>query len=121
MAGKKGKFKKKKVKEVTVSGNKDTAHLIVDKTKKCFTSVMVTTACETVPSVESWTFFVAEADDDDEVMAMIDTGATHNFVAEREIQKLGCLSTQHCSRIKVVNSEARPIQGVASVELTVGT
>ncbi|KAK4426951.1 hypothetical protein Salat_1463900 [Sesamum alatum] len=55
------------------------------------------------------------------VMAMIDTSATHNFVAEREIQKFGMSLTQHCSRIKAVNSQARPVQGVASVELTVGT
>ncbi|KAL0362192.1 UNVERIFIED_CONTAM: hypothetical protein Scaly_1174400 [Sesamum calycinum] len=47
------------------------------------------------------------------VMAMLDTGVTHNFVAGREIQKLGLTLAQHSSSIKVVNSEAKPIQGVA--------
>ncbi|KAK4382007.1 hypothetical protein Sango_2915800 [Sesamum angolense] len=50
---------------------------------------------------------------------MLDLGATHNFVADREIQKLGLTLAQHSSRIKAVNSEAKPIQGVACVELKV--
>ncbi|KAK4391962.1 Transposon Ty3-G Gag-Pol polyprotein [Sesamum angolense] len=54
------------------------------------------------------------------VMAMLDSGATHNFVADREIQKLGLTLAQHSSRIKAVNSEAKPIQGMACVELKVG-
>ncbi|KAL0328234.1 UNVERIFIED_CONTAM: Transposon Ty3-G Gag-Pol polyprotein [Sesamum calycinum] len=54
------------------------------------------------------------------VMAMLDSGATYNFVANREIQKLGLTLTQHSSRIKAVNSEAKPIQGAACVELKVG-
>ncbi|KAL0336516.1 UNVERIFIED_CONTAM: hypothetical protein Sradi_4863500 [Sesamum radiatum] len=54
------------------------------------------------------------------VMAMLDTGATHNFVADQEIQKLGLTLAQHSNRIKVVNSKAKPIQGVACVELKVG-
>ncbi|KAK4381520.1 hypothetical protein Sango_2961800 [Sesamum angolense] len=53
-------------------------------------------------------------------MAMLDSGATHNFVADREIQKLGLTLAQHASRIKAVNSEAKPIQGAACVELRVG-
>ncbi|KAL0364744.1 UNVERIFIED_CONTAM: Retrovirus-related Pol polyprotein from transposon.6 [Sesamum angustifolium] len=53
------------------------------------------------------------------VMAMLDSGATHNFVADREIQKLGLTLAQHASRIKAVNS-AKPIQGAACVELKVG-
>ncbi|KAK4417343.1 hypothetical protein Salat_2559900 [Sesamum alatum] len=52
-----------------------------------------------------------------EVRTMVDTGTTHNFVADREIQKLGLYLTQHFSRIKAVKYEAKPIQGVASVEL----
>ncbi|KAK4380946.1 Retrovirus-related Pol polyprotein from transposon gypsy [Sesamum angolense] len=51
------------------------------------------------------------------VIAMLDSGATHNFVADREIQKLGLTLAQHSSHIKAVNSEAEPIQGVACVEL----
>ncbi|KAL0313603.1 UNVERIFIED_CONTAM: hypothetical protein Sradi_5759600 [Sesamum radiatum] len=52
---------------------------------------------------------------------MLDTGSTHNFVADREIQKLGLTLAQHSSRIKAMNSEAKPIQGVASVDLKVGS
>ncbi|KAL0352155.1 UNVERIFIED_CONTAM: Transposon Ty3-I Gag-Pol polyprotein [Sesamum calycinum] len=54
------------------------------------------------------------------VMAMLDSGAIHNFVADREIQKLGLTLAQHSSRIKAVNLEAKPIQGAAGVELKVG-
>lgn len=46
---------------------------------------------------------------------------THNFVAEREIQKLGVKLTQHSSQIKAVNSEAKPIIGMTIVELKVGS
>ncbi|KAL0302206.1 UNVERIFIED_CONTAM: hypothetical protein Sangu_3114400 [Sesamum angustifolium] len=53
------------------------------------------------------------------VIAMLDSGASHNFVADREIQKLGLTLAQHCNLIKEVNSEAKPIQGVACVELKV--
>ncbi|KAK4397585.1 RNA-directed DNA polymerase [Sesamum angolense] len=54
------------------------------------------------------------------VMAMLDTGATHNFVGDREIQKLRLTLTQHSNRIKAMNLEMKPIQGVACVELKVG-
>ncbi|KAK4383420.1 hypothetical protein Sango_2777800 [Sesamum angolense] len=38
------------------------------------------------------------------VMAMLDSGVTHNFVVDREIQKLGLTLAQHSSRIEAVNS-----------------
>ncbi|KAK4423142.1 hypothetical protein Salat_1896900 [Sesamum alatum] len=44
-----------------------------------------------------------------EVMAMVDSGATHNFVADYEIQMLGLSLTQYSSRLKAVNLEAKPI------------
>ncbi|KAL0320233.1 UNVERIFIED_CONTAM: Retrovirus-related Pol polyprotein from transposon opus [Sesamum radiatum] len=53
-------------------------------------------------------------------MAMVDTGATHNFVTDREVQKLGLTLAHHSNRIKAVNSEAKPIQCVVCVELKVG-
>ncbi|KAL0307141.1 UNVERIFIED_CONTAM: hypothetical protein Sradi_6131400 [Sesamum radiatum] len=53
-------------------------------------------------------------------MAILDTAATHNFVADREIQKLGLILIQHSSRIKVVNSKAKLIHGMACVELKEG-
>ncbi|KAK4421988.1 hypothetical protein Salat_2149500 [Sesamum alatum] len=46
--------------------------------------------------------------------------ATHNFVAAREVQKMGLTLAERCSRTKVVNSEAKPIQGIAIVDLRVG-
>ncbi|KAL0354964.1 UNVERIFIED_CONTAM: RNA-directed DNA polymerase [Sesamum radiatum] len=52
---------------------------------------------------------------------MLDMGATHNFVADREIQKLGLIFAQHSSRMKAVNSKAKPIQSVACVDLKVGS
>ncbi|KAG8363864.1 hypothetical protein BUALT_Bualt19G0066900 [Buddleja alternifolia] len=51
------------------------------------------------------------------VMAMMDIGATHNFIAEQEIQKLGLNVSEHSSRIKAVNLEAQPIKGMATVDL----
>lgn len=54
--------------------------------------------------------------------ALIDTGATHNFVAEIEVERLGLSLEKDGSRIKVVNSAAQPIYGVAkSVHLKVST
>ncbi|KAL0302203.1 UNVERIFIED_CONTAM: RNA-directed DNA polymerase [Sesamum angustifolium] len=50
---------------------------------------------------------------------MPDSGATQDFVADREIQKLGLSLAQHSSHIKTVNSLAKLIQGVACVELKV--
>ncbi|KAK4422089.1 hypothetical protein Salat_2159900 [Sesamum alatum] len=44
------------------------------------------------------------------VMAMVDTGATHNFVASREVQKMGLTLAEHSSRIKAVNSEQSPFR-----------
>ncbi|KAK4397897.1 hypothetical protein Sango_1265200 [Sesamum angolense] len=42
------------------------------------------------------------------------------FVADREIQKLGLTLAQHSNRIKAVNSEAKRIQGLVCVDLKVG-
>ncbi|OAY65869.1 Endo-1,4-beta-xylanase A [Ananas comosus] len=53
--------------------------------------------------------------------AMIDTGATHNFVAEAEAKRLGLTLEKDARRIKAVNSELRPIAGVAKdVEIAIG-
>ncbi|RWR91972.1 hypothetical protein CKAN_02116000 [Cinnamomum micranthum f. kanehirae] len=46
--------------------------------------------------------------------AMVDTGATHNFVAERVVSRLGLSLTKGQSRIKAVNSKAKPIVGMAN-------
>ncbi|KAL3530532.1 hypothetical protein ACH5RR_009854 [Cinchona calisaya] len=55
-----------------------------------------------------------------DVLAMIDTGATHSFVTGREVRRLKLELKEHRYRIKAVNSETQPVLGVASVELTLG-
>jgi hypothetical protein len=53
--------------------------------------------------------------------AMLDTGATHNFVAAHMVEKLG-LKVGNCpNQLKAVNSEAQPVIGMAhAVSLRVG-
>ncbi|CAN6472639.1 unnamed protein product [Victoria cruziana] len=45
--------------------------------------------------------------------AMVDTGAMHNFVSVEEAKRLGLTLEKGELRIKAVNSEAKPICGVA--------
>ncbi|XP_020101642.1 uncharacterized protein LOC109719402 [Ananas comosus] len=53
--------------------------------------------------------------------ALVDTGATHNFVAEAEAKRIGLPLEKDASRIKAVNSEAQPVAGVAKgVAIAVG-
>ncbi|KAL3506691.1 hypothetical protein ACH5RR_032073 [Cinchona calisaya] len=52
-----------------------------------------------------------------DVLAMVDTRATHSFVIGREIRRLKLELKEHGYRIKTVNSEIQPMLGVASVEL----
>nr|GFA33688.1 putative reverse transcriptase domain-containing protein [Tanacetum cinerariifolium] len=47
------------------------------------------------------------------VRALVDSGATHNFVAVDEAERLGINATKGSGTIKVVNSMAKPIHGVA--------
>ena len=41
--------------------------------------------------------------------AMVDTGATHNFIIDREAKRLGLILKKNQSRKKVVNSKAKRI------------
>ena len=45
--------------------------------------------------------------------AMIDTGATHNFVSEAEARRLKLQTSKEAEWLKAVNSTAKPLQGVA--------
>ena len=45
--------------------------------------------------------------------AMIDTGATHNFVLEEEARRLKLQTSKEAGWLKAVNSVAKPSQGVA--------
>jgi hypothetical protein len=47
------------------------------------------------------------------IRALIDTGATHNFVAGTEVERLGLSLEKDDSRIKAVNSAAQPIRKVS--------
>ncbi|GJU98173.1 ATP-binding cassette subfamily C member 8 [Tanacetum coccineum] len=47
------------------------------------------------------------------VRALVDSGATHNFVADDEAKRLGIHATKGSRTIKVVNSLAKAIHGVA--------
>ncbi|KAL0301977.1 UNVERIFIED_CONTAM: hypothetical protein Sradi_6474500 [Sesamum radiatum] len=125
-----GKFKKKKNLEVTGLGNKETVQPNIDKIKKGYYLCNSDHRIRDCPKGGKLNALVAEEDDDEggstrvqisgkTVMSMLDTGATHNFVADREIQKLGLTLAQHSSRIKAANSEAKPIQDDFGVILRV--
>ena len=45
--------------------------------------------------------------------AMIDTGATHNFVLEEEARRLKLQTSKEAGWLKAVNSAAKPSHGVA--------
>ena len=47
------------------------------------------------------------------VKALVDSGATHNFVPTREATRLGLKLEKDTSRIKAVNRKTQKIQGVA--------
>ncbi|KAI9186886.1 hypothetical protein LWI28_021940 [Acer negundo] len=52
---------------------------------------------------------------------MSDTRATNNFVAQREADRLGLNLLESTNRIKVVNSRALLVRGVADTTLKVGS
>ncbi|RVX04754.1 Retrovirus-related Pol polyprotein from transposon 297 [Vitis vinifera] len=55
------------------------------------------------------------------VKALVDSGATHNFVATRETTRLGLKLEEDTSRIKAVNRKTQKIQGVAkNVPMQIG-
>ena len=56
-----------------------------------------------------------------QVKAMVDSLATHNFMATREATRLGLKLERDTSRIKTVNSKAQKIHGVSkNVPMQVG-
>lgn len=55
-----------------------------------------------------------------EVLAMLDTGATNNFVVANEAKRLGLQAVHNSCKLKAVNSKAKPIQGTAMVNLKIG-
>ncbi|CAL9081172.1 unnamed protein product [Musa textilis] len=54
--------------------------------------------------------------------AMVDTGATHNFIANQEAKRLGLTLEKNPSRLKAVNSEAKQISELAKgVPIKIGS
>ena len=49
-----------------------------------------------------------------QVKPMVDSGATHNFVATRDVAKLGLKLENDSNQIKVVNRKTQKIHGVAN-------
>ncbi|KAL0283024.1 UNVERIFIED_CONTAM: Transposon Tf2-12 polyprotein [Sesamum radiatum] len=55
------------------------------------------------------------------IHAMIDTGATHNYLASAKVERLGLVLEKGVGRVKAIKSAAQPIAGVAkSVLIKVG-
>ncbi|KAL2248381.1 UNVERIFIED_CONTAM: hypothetical protein Sindi_2690400 [Sesamum indicum] len=58
---------------------------------------------------------------DKPIRAMIDIGASHNYLASAEVVRLGLVLEKGVGRVKAINSAAQPIAGVAkSVLIKVG-
>ncbi|KAJ0077796.1 hypothetical protein Patl1_36808 [Pistacia atlantica] len=58
---------------------------------------------------------------DSQVKALLDTGATHNFVADRVVSKLGLALSKSPTTVKAVNSSACGVTGIAyNVKVCVG-
>ncbi|KAL0386193.1 UNVERIFIED_CONTAM: hypothetical protein Sradi_3013600 [Sesamum radiatum] len=47
------------------------------------------------------------------IRAMVDTGATHNYLASAEVERLGLVLEKGVGRVKAINSATQPIAGVA--------
>ncbi|XP_062075806.1 uncharacterized protein LOC133779926 [Humulus lupulus] len=56
-----------------------------------------------------------------EVKAMVDSGATNNFVAHREVERLDLEIFQSTTKLKAMNSKVKSIQGAATIKLKAGT
>ncbi|KAK2988428.1 hypothetical protein RJ640_023975 [Escallonia rubra] len=55
------------------------------------------------------------------IRAMVDTGATHNYISSTEVEKLGLTLEKGCGRVKAINSAAQPVAGIArSVLIKIG-
>ncbi|KAK3000522.1 hypothetical protein RJ639_020946 [Escallonia herrerae] len=47
------------------------------------------------------------------IRAMVDTGATHNYISSTEVERLGLTLEKGCGRVKAINSTAQPVAGIA--------
>ncbi|KAK3025407.1 hypothetical protein RJ639_044662 [Escallonia herrerae] len=55
------------------------------------------------------------------IRAMVDTGATHNYISSTEVERLGLTLEKGCKWVKAINSAAQPVAGIArSVLIKIG-
>ncbi|KAK3018410.1 hypothetical protein RJ639_004709 [Escallonia herrerae] len=55
------------------------------------------------------------------IRAMVDTGATHNYISSTEMERLGLTLEKGCGRVKAINSAAQPVAGIArSILIKIG-
>ncbi|KAK2981404.1 hypothetical protein RJ640_028929 [Escallonia rubra] len=55
------------------------------------------------------------------IRAMVDTGATHNYISSTEVERLGLTLEKGCGWVKAINSVAQPVAGIArSVLIKIG-
>ncbi|KAL0303328.1 UNVERIFIED_CONTAM: hypothetical protein Sradi_6200900 [Sesamum radiatum] len=47
------------------------------------------------------------------IRAMVDTGVTHNYLANAEVERLGLVLEKGVGQVKAINSAAQPIASVA--------
>ncbi|KAK3040207.1 hypothetical protein RJ639_028919 [Escallonia herrerae] len=55
------------------------------------------------------------------IRAMVDTGATHNYISSTEVERLGLTLEKGCGQVKAINSAAQLVAGIArSVLIKIG-
>ncbi|KAL4281386.1 hypothetical protein GQ457_03G039320 [Hibiscus cannabinus] len=86
-------------------------------------SLQLLNGIQSTPKIETkGLLFVDVAINGKATRAMVDTGASHNFISPKEATRLGVKVTRGKGSIKAVNSAAKPIHGIAQeVKTDVGT
>ncbi|KAI3462633.1 hypothetical protein Pfo_019296 [Paulownia fortunei] len=76
-----------------------------------------------LPATSSkWLMYVEAYISGKPTKALVDTGATHNFITEEEANRLGLRWSRGEGWLKMVNAKAQPLNGVVkNVELRLGT
>ncbi|KAK3002238.1 hypothetical protein RJ639_021301 [Escallonia herrerae] len=55
------------------------------------------------------------------IRAIVDTGATHNYISGTEVERLGLTLEEECGRVKAINSAAQTVTGIArSILIKIG-
>ncbi|KAK8635294.1 hypothetical protein V6N13_023170 [Hibiscus sabdariffa] len=86
-------------------------------------SLQLLNGIQSTPKIETkGLLFVDVAINGKATRAMVDTGASHNFISPEEATRLGVKVTGGKGSIKAVNSAAKPIHGIAQkVKTDIGT